>query len=601
MDFLQPIYTEKTECQDCYKCVRNCPVKAIKVENGRAMIVHDLCVFCGRCVTACPVGAKRVRDDLPRVKRLLSSGKRVIASIAPSFAAEFHPASPAQMVGALKRLGFSIVSETAIGADIVSRAAASLLAEPGNENRVFISTACPAVVELVAKYHGEHGSSLIGLLSPLLAHSRFLKSVYGEETPVVFIGPCIAKKLESDGHRDLLDSAIGFRDLAAWFAEEGIEPSRIEASPDDRFEPARAGSGNLFPFDGGMVEAVARASESRKARSMSFSGISAVEKALEGLESAEESGPLFLELLACEGGCVNGPLVMSGSGTAVKRLRVLGYAESVTDKAPSGTGMNARPPDPDIASGYGTVKAAVPSFGEDELTAALREVGKHGIEDELNCSGCGYDSCRAFARAMLEGKAEKTMCVSYMRKLAQKKANALIRTMPSGVVVVDRNLKVVECNGNFAALMGEDAMAAYEAKPGLEGASLDRLVDFSSLFSMVLDTGVDLADQDIHAAGRILHASIFSIEKKSFVGGVFQDITTPAVRKERVVAQARKVINKNLAVVQKIAFLLGENAAQSESILNSIIESFSSEDDEDDVAASKKRPAAPSLPTGETR
>jgi PAS domain-containing protein len=160
-----------------------------------------------------------------------------------------------------------------------------------------------------------------------------------------------------------------------------------------------------------------------------------------------------------------------------------------------------------------------------------------------------------------------------MRKLAQKKANGLIKYIPSGVVIVDKDLKIVECNRNFVRLLGEDAEQLWEAKPGLEGADLEKLVPFHRYFRDILN-GAEAIDRDIRAGGRILHAAVFAVERGAFAGGVFQDVTDPWVRKDRVVSQARKVITKNLAVVQKIAFLLGENAAESESILNSIIDSF---------------------------
>ncbi|HOX33426.1 MAG TPA: (Fe-S)-binding protein, partial [Spirochaetales bacterium] len=193
--------------------------------------------------------------------------------------------------------------------------------------------------------------------------------------------------------------------------------------------------------------------------------------------------------------------------------------------------------------------------------------------DELNCGGCGYDTCRDFARAMVEGRAEAAMCVSYMRKLAQKKANGLLRSIPSGVVIADRELKVVECNRAFALLLGPEAEALWEAKPGLEGADLAKLAPFSKYFAEVIEGG-EAIERDIRFGRRILHGAVFGIERGAFAGGVFQDITSPWIRKDRVVTQARKVIQKNLAVVQKIAFLLGENAAESEAILTSIIDSF---------------------------
>lgn len=190
---------------------------------------------------------------------------------------------------------------------------------------------------------------------------------------------------------------------------------------------------------------------------------------------------------------------------------------------------------------------------------------------------------------MATGVAEPGMCVSYMRKLAQKKANGLIRSIPSGVVIVDKDLSIVECNSNFARIAGEEALRLWELKPGLEGASLEKILPFQRYFHDVLH-GAELVDRDVRLGGRIVHATIFGIERGEYAGGVFQDVTDPRVRKDRIVSQARKVINKNLAVVQKIAYLLGENAAETEATLSSIIESYETEA-EDVPAVSNERGA----------
>ena len=128
MNALQPIYTVATECQDCYKCIRGCPVKAIKVAGGYASIEPDRCLFCGHCVENCPNGAKKVRDDHGRVERLFRAKRRVVVSLAPSFASEFPGVAPARLVAALQRLGFWAVSETALGAQEVSAGCRDLLA-----------------------------------------------------------------------------------------------------------------------------------------------------------------------------------------------------------------------------------------------------------------------------------------------------------------------------------------------------------------------------------------------------------------------------------------------------------------------------------------
>jgi iron only hydrogenase large subunit-like protein len=577
MDKLNPIYTEKARCQDCYKCVRNCPVKAIKVENDNALIMSERCVFCGACVLSCPVGAKKVRDDRSKVLRLLELRQKVVVSLAPSFAAEFYPAAAEQVVAALLRLGFDAVSETALGADLLNAKIARELSSP-DASGLYISPACPAAVELVRKYYPELAPRIVGAYSPAFAHAAYLKELYGQKVGVVFIGPCIAKKGEADEREELIDAVLGFKELGAWFEEEGIVPARISGAEASAaaasFSPLRVGKAGIYPIEGGMISSLRRHPIDREVSFMSFTGLPAISRAIADLGSAKLKEPLFLELLACEGGCINGPQMSAPRGTVARRLEVMDYARSSRSEPIEDTALDL------LDSGGADAAISEAPVAEADLRFALATVGKYSLEDELNCSGCGYDSCRDFACAMLRGRAEKAMCVSYMRKLAQKKTNALIRSMPSGVVIVDRSLSIVECNRQFAEIAGADALVAWEAKPGLEGALLDRVAPaLEEIFEAVNENGMEI-DRDILIGKKVVNVSAFAVEQGAFAGAVAQDVTLPSVRKRRIVSQANKVIDKNLAVVQKIAYLLGENAAETESILNSIIGSFRSGDGE---------------------
>lgn len=582
MNMLNPIFTEKAACQDCYKCLRECQVKAIRVEGGCAAVIPEQCVLCGHCVAVCPVNAKHVRDDLGRAKLLAATGNAVV-SLAPSFVSEFPGLEPAKLVAALRALGFVAVSETARGADLVARRVAATMTEsclPGapmvegpkaSKGRVFISSACPTVVEYLQKYHPDLGSRVTSMCSPLLAHAAELKADHPAPA-VVFIGPCISKKREADFFPQLVDVAIDFSDLRRWLDERGLVISTCNHGPDDRFWPKRAAKGALYPVDGGMIAAIKRYPVPSTARFMSFSGLEEIDRALAGLREEAFDGPVFLELLACSGGCVNGPRGAAPSGTITKRLAVQAYAEDASERC------DASPRSLDLVWNYGRIESCIPD--PIALAAVLRTTGKQSPDDELNCGGCGYDTCRDFAAAVLSNNAEREMCVSYMRILAQKKANGLIAAMPSGVVIVDKDLVIVECNEKFAKLLGEDAERLWAAKPGLAGAQLQKLLPARRYFLDAL-AGAPPLDKDLRIGRRILSAKIFGIEAGAYAGGVLQDITDPWVRKDRVVSQARKVISKNLAVVQKIAYLLGENAAETEATLSSIIESFDSDEGEE--------------------
>jgi iron only hydrogenase large subunit-like protein len=557
---LQPIYTLATECQDCYKCIRGCPVKAIKVEGGYASIEPHRCLYCGHCVETCPNGAKKVRDDQPRVERLLRSKRRVVVSLAPSFASEFQGVTAAQMVAALQRLGFWAVSETALGAQEVSARCRELLVS--GRAPVLISSACPVVVEFIRKYRPDCTRLIAPLLSPMLAHARLLRAAFGDIS-VVFIGPCIAKKGEADSHPELVDAALTFEDLGRWLQRAGIKPAEIEPG-DAAFAPRAAGTGAFYPIEGGMIEGVREPGSD--AMFMAYSGLRSVERALDGVEDLQPGKPVFLELLACEGGCVNGPKTAGNAGTVRRRCRVLGYARPGHDE-PVGLPIEA---------GYSPEPPPRPSASETQIRDVLRSVGKNSPEDELNCGGCGYDSCRAFAAAFLMGRAERRMCVTYMRKLAEKKTHALMQKMPSAVVLVDENLRILECNPSFARFFGP--ADSEEPQPrALENQPLDTLVPFHNLFNSVLESGEEILGRDIRFQDRVFHVTIFSVERHSVVGGIFRDETQPAVQKEQIIDRARHVIENNLRTVQQIAFLIGENAAESEIALNEIVDSFSPE------------------------
>jgi iron only hydrogenase large subunit-like protein len=594
MDLLSPIFTEKRQCQDCYKCVRHCPVKTIKIEGGCATVIAEQCIFCGTCVLVCPSGAKRVRDDLPRAQRLVAEGPNVIVSLAPSYVSAFPGLAPERMIAALRQLGFARVSETALGAQQVSAHVAQMLDEqPG---RVLISSACPPVVAYLQKHRQEYASMLTPLLSPMLTHARLLKQVYGEDSAVVFIGPCIAKKVEADAHPELVEVVLTFEDLQEWFRQAQIDPSDCATTDEDHFCPERATDGSIYAIDGGMIAGIRANAPVNDCALMAFSGMSSIAKAITGLEQLKLERSMMVELLACEGGCINGPRLGSSGSTIAKRYALLSGSQYCPEDVPRRPEVPIAAPFPPEPRGD-----ALPS--DAQVRQALHQVGKYSSDDELNCGGCGYDSCHEFGRALLSAKAERSQCVTYMRQLAHKKANTLIQKMPSAVVIVDQTLRVVEHNDAFCRLVApppaEVPPHLPESRVSMEGRLLADLVPFHRLFSAVLRSGEDLVDKDIRYGNSFLQVSIFTIEKHALVGGIVQDITRPAVQKEQVIRKAQEVIRRHLATVQQIACLLGENASESEITLNSIIESFTaaSLDSEEPPASA---PLAPNQPQSGT-
>ena len=572
-----PIYTEVTSCRDCYKCVRSCPVKAIQIKEGHAMIIKDRCIYCGRCVHVCPNSAKKVRDDRDRVQLALSTGRKVFCSLAPSYASEFHGYEK-ELLTALKKLGFWGVSETAIGAALVSQAL-DIYASEHDGNVPFIGTACPSVVELVKKYYPEHVSRLAPVPSPLQTHSAYLRHIYNEDFAICFIGPCIAKKVEADTTPGYPDFVITFKELRAWLDESGIDLSSIEAEDVDFF-PAKAGVSTIYPIEGGQIASSALWSgKPFGIDALAFSGIDQVMSAL-----GEKEFPLpFLELLSCEGGCINGPASTDTvSMTERKRASSSYTAKRLKEQDLfKGDEKFARLL---LEKGYGLLHNEGPKVStefrekhsEDDIKRALVELGKLTKADELNCGGCGYNTCREMAIAYLEGMAEAEMCVTKMRKEAESKVDVLLRTIPNGVVIVDSDLQIADCNVRFLEFFGdmEEGFVDQGILQMVKGLPLERFVPFAEKFRDQFYL-THPGQYRVHFKDKYLRITFFLVESKRLLGAMFEDITTPTIRRETVVKKAEDVIQKSLETVQQIASLLGENAAETEIMLNSLIDAFS--------------------------
>lgn len=573
-----PLYTIKNNCQDCYKCVRRCPVKAIKIEDNSAMIVPDLCIACGTCYRVCPAKAKQARNDLTRAKHLIQSGKDVYVSLAPSWITEFDDISKEQMIAALRRLGFRGVSETALGAEEVSANIAKLLDEASSDSslsgHLFISTACPAVVEYINKYLPERTNNLTKLTSPLLAHCSLLKKALGKDIEIIFIGPCIAKKLEADRHPNLLSLSLSFNDLRQWLKEENIELKDIHTSVFDKFALTKAEEGTAYPIEGGMIETLKPYIQNKQAYLMQITGIENIKRELKNLKETDFDRPVFIECLACEGGCINGPCTTSKKSGFEKRLEVL--------KESNFSGLaGKRTPSVDITLNYTEDHITPPEHDEFEIKKILASIGKYSIEDEINCGGCGYNTCRNFAKALLDGKAEPEMCVSHMKQQAQRKANALLRCIPSPIVIANAQLRIMEYNDKFVETFwnDEEHTDIYD-KENLHGADLRDFINFTNLFSASLDLEQDIHREHVRFNDKLFDVVVFNIDKKQIVGDIIEDVTNMEMKMEQIAEKAKEVIHKNLATVQQIACTLGEHMAETEVLLRSIAKDFAADDEQ---------------------
>ena len=573
--YKHPIYTQINNCRDCYKCVRHCPVKAIQIKDAHAVIIHDRCTFCGTCVNECPNSVKTIRNDVDRVTMAFLSKRRVIVSLAPSYVSEFKGYED-NFVRALYRLGFHAVSETAIGAALVSQALDMYLEEHGSAS--FISTACPSVVELVRKYYPESINELAPVPSPLQTHSAYLRKLYGNDITIVFIGPCIAKKVEADEHPGYPDIALTYREVRAWLEEENIDLEHMDTGIAVDFVPKKAGKAAVYPIENGQIE-TSRIWENRfiEQGALSVSGISRVMSSLRGTHTDD-----FLEALNCDGGCINGPGTSHEDSAVIRKKAVADH-------------VLARLSEPDVfdgdeefarevlEKGYGILGAPSPKpagitrrgHTEEEIKGALAKLGKTTPEDELNCGGCGYASCRDMASALLDGLSETEMCVTKMRKDAESKVDILLSTIPHGVVIVDSELNIADSNKRFIDIFEEypEGFLDAEGLRSFRGTPVSVFVPFAEKFREQFFMSEPQQYRFYHE-GKVMRVTFFLVESKALLGAMFEDITTPSVRREAVVERAEEVIMKSMKTVQQIASLLGDNAAETEVALNAIIEEF---------------------------
>ncbi len=564
MNNQHPVYTLINECHDCYRCVRDCPVKAIKIENNHASVIPEKCISCGTCVKVCPANAKCVRSDLERVKNLINSGKEVYVSLAPSWRGVFEM-SAQKMIAILKRLGFKDISETALGAQEVSIKTAEML--NNTESGLWISSACPVIVDYIRMYKPEFSKYITPIGSPARTHAKMLRQTYGEDIGIVFIGPCIGKKKEADEPDGLIDLAITFEELKIWINDQIPDISQIQK--DDRFEfvPYSAHEGALYPIDGGMNTTIRKIGIKDEAQLLEVCSIPAFEKALNNLEPEKLNRPIFVEALACEGGCIAGPCISTDKASISIVSDVLTKVKK-RDDIPKTT-------DYVVNYEYTPAEVTESKYSLEEITKTLKKIGKHTAEDELNCGGCGYSSCRELAVALLDGVAEPSMCISYMRKIAMRKAAAMLRCMPAAIVMVDNNMNILEANESFMKMFTGDMYEIFKARPdGLTGAAIDRIVEFSDLFRTILKTGKDLHKEHYNVNNRLYDINAFTIEPNEIVGAIITDVTQTETTREKISEKAKEVISKNISIVQEIACLLGEHMVETETLLNSIANDY---------------------------
>ena len=415
--------SKKSNCKNCYKCIRHCPVKAIRFSGNQAHIIDNECILCGRCYAICPQDAKVIVSEVEKVRVLIQSGSPVIASIAPSFITKFKSVGIENMAKALQKLGFYNAEETAIGATIVKNEYERMLKE--EEREVVISSCCHSINLLIQKYYPKALMYLADVLSPMQAHGEDIKKRF-PEAKVVFIGPCIAKKDEADFCGDFIDAAITFEELEEWLASENVE---LEKNVDS-CEKSRA---RFFPVTGGILKTMAC-----DAPGYEYVAIDGVENCMEALKEIEEGRltKCFIEMSACAGGCVNGPAMGNKKYSPVTDfVAVKNYAGREDFEV-------NQPQSFEIRKTFDYIAPMVNKPSDDEIMAVLKQMGKFKASDELNCGLCGYNTCRDKAVAVCQGKAEISMCLPFLKDKAESFSDTIVKNTPNGLIALNESLEV---------------------------------------------------------------------------------------------------------------------------------------------------------------
>ena len=562
------ISVKKANCKNCYKCLKFCDVKSISYIDDRVEVIADQCILCGHCVNVCPQKAKTVVNPTVGVLESLHDPQvKVIASLAPSYVGVYGLQNRRRLIAALLKLGFDGVEETSVGANEVTHQY-RLLMDRG-EMPCILTTCCPTVNTLITKYYPELVPYMAPVVSPVLAHGRMIKERMGADARVVFIGPCLSKIREIHEHPESADAAISFRRLDKMLADHGI---RLE-DMDEEEVPVSPYS-RVYPIPEGILRDVAhqQGEEAHQIQDehgyngytfMSVCGVQNVMQLLDELKKGHRE-KIFVELNACEGGCVNGPLIPEGRRGAYRgQLEVQSYVREPLrpEKAACpdlSLEFQAQPLDKDIPD-------------EKTIRKILAEIGKPTPDKDLNCGSCGYPTCRDKAIAVYQKKAELYMCLPYINDLSQSLSSVTLNVTPNYILAVDRDLRLLEMNLPAQKLFGVSRQQAIKG-------DLFEYMDPAD-FEEVLATHRNIVDKKVHLDQQdvIVMQTLVYVPEQDIVVGVMKDVTEEERKKESAfkarlesAEMAQKVIEKQMIVAQEIASLLGETTAETKVTLNNL-------------------------------
>ena len=551
---------KKSNCVNCYKCIRHCPVKSIRFSGNQAHIVGNECILCGQCFVVCPQDAKEIVDSTEKVKILLMDDAPIIASIAPSFVANYHGVGIESIRNALKKLGFYDAEETAIGATIVKKEYDRMLNE--DNRNILISSCCHSINLLIQKHFPDLLSYLADIVSPMQAHCLDIKKRH-PEAKTVFIGPCVAKKDEADHYGDIVDAVLTFEELTQWLKNEGIE---LEQKCDkEDFSKAR-----IFPTTGGILKSM-----DLDAGDYSYLALDGVENCISALEDIRVGNlkNCFIEMSACIGSCIGGPVMEK-----YNRSPIRDYI-AVDNYAGSQDFVVERLSDSQMSKNHERIIQKLQEPSELIIEEILKKMGKFKPEDELNCGSCGYDTCRKKAVAIYQGKADLSMCLPFLKDKAENFSNNIINNTPNGIIVLNESLEVQQINKAARKIIN------INSPSDVLGSQVICILDPSD-FLEVKNTGKNIHDKKVYLAeyNKYVEETIIHDKEYNMIVCLLRDVTEEEKersKKEDISRQtievADKVVDKQMRIVQEIASLLGETAAETKIALTKLKESMSDE------------------------
>ena len=551
---------KKSNCKNCYKCIRHCPVKSIRFSGNQAYIIGNECILCGQCFVVCPQDAKQIVDETEKAKVLLQSNDPVVVSLAPSFVANYDGVGIEGMRDALKKLGFYDVEETAIGATLVKNEYDNLIRNEKSD--VIISSCCHSVNLLIQKYYPALLEYLADVLSPMQAHCTDIKKRI-PNAKTVFIGPCVAKKDEAQYYEGIVDAVLTFDELTAWLKAEKIVLEKKK-------EPNEKSRARFFPTVGGILKTMKL--DNPKYDYIAIDGVENCIAALKDIEAGNVHN-CFIEMSACTGSCIGGPVMEKFHRSPVKDYL------SVSDYAGKSDFEVSQPTGGELEKHFEIIdrRATVPD--EYEITETLHQMGKMKPEDELNCGSCGYDTCREKAIAILQGKAEISMCLPFLKDKAENFSDTIARNTPNGLLVLNEKLEVQQVNQAALKILN------LRNPSDILGDHVVRVLDPADFIS-VLSTGKAVRDKREYLAEyeRYVDKTIVYDKEYRLILGIFRDVTEEETQREKkesisrqTVEIADNVVDRQMRIVQEIASLLGETAAETKIALTKLKESIGNE------------------------